>query len=59
MEWIFSGIGTAILSGVAGLLIGGVTGYEIGVHISIIRQNQQAKDNADQTQIGQINKYGN
>ena len=51
MEWIFDGIGTAILSGIAGLLIGGVTGYQIGIKATI-RQNQKAKDNATQTQIG-------
>lgn len=54
MEWIFSGIGTAVLSGIAGLIIGGFTGYQIGVN-NTIKQKQKAKENANQQQIGQIN----
>lgn len=51
MEWIFNGIGTAIVSGIAGLIIGGVSGYQIGIR-NTIKQKQKAKDNAKQTQIG-------
>ena len=51
MEWIFDGIGTAIISAILGLLIGGVAGYRIGVKKSTIKQNQKAGDNAHQTQI--------
>ncbi len=54
MEWIFSGIGTAVLSGIAGLIIGGFSGYQIGVN-NMIKQKQKAKENAKQQQIGQIN----
>lgn len=54
MEWIFSGIGTAVFSGIAGLIIGGFSGYQIGVN-NMIKQKQKAKENAKQQQIGQIN----
>lgn len=53
MEWIFDGIGTAIVSGLIGLIIGGGTGYYIGVNNNIT-QKQKAGDNAQQVQIGQI-----
>ena len=58
LEWIFSGIGTSILSGIAGLLIGGGIGYRIGIHNSI-RQNQKAGENSKQSQTGQIINDGN
>jgi len=51
MEWIFDGIGTAIITFIFGLVAGGGVGYYIGVHTSI-KQKQKAKDNATQTQIG-------
>ena len=55
MEWIFDGIGTAIIMFVLGLLIGGPTGYKIGVHRAQIKQKQKAGDSSTQTQVGQIN----
>ena len=58
LEWIFSGIGTSILSGVVGLIFGGCIGYKIGIRNSI-RQKQKAHDNVNQSQIGQIVKNGN
>lgn len=54
MEWIFDGIGTAIVSGLIGLIIGGGAGYYIGV-CNYIKQKQKAGDNAQQIQIGQVN----
>ena len=42
-EWIFSGIGTAALSGICGLLFGGVVGYRIGIN-SANKQIQKAGD---------------
>lgn len=51
-EWIFSGIGTAILTGLGGLIIGGITGYKFGIHKSKIKQIQNAKDASKQSQIG-------
>lgn len=32
MDWIFDGIGTAIITFILGLLGGGIAGYKIGVH---------------------------
>lgn len=53
MEWIFDGIGTAIISGIIGTVIGGTAGYQIGIHKKIsIKQNQKAGDNSNQIQIG-------
>ena len=57
IEWVFSGIGTAILSGLAGLLIGGIAGYKIGIR-SKTKQKQKAGNNSNQTQIGNITNYG-
>lgn len=51
-EWIFSGIGTSILTGLAGLIIGGISGFKIGKHKSKIKQTQKAKDDSKQAQIG-------
>lgn len=51
-EWVFSGIGTAILTGLGGLIIGGITGYKFGIHKSKIKQIQNAKDDSKQSQTG-------
>ena len=51
-EWIFSGIGTSILTGLVGLIIGGISGYKIGRHKSKIKQSQKTKDDSNQAQIG-------
>ncbi len=56
MEWIFDGIGTAIVSGIVGLLLGGVAGYRIGI-INSIKQKQKGGDNSNQSQIGINNGY--
>ena len=50
MDWIFSGIGTAIVS----FLLGGAVGYQIGVS-SKNKQSQKAGDNSTQIQIGNTN----
>ena len=52
MEWIFDGIGTALIAGAIGLVTGGCMGYKIGVR-SNIKQKQKAKANSTQIQIGQ------
>lgn len=53
MEWIFDGVGTAIISGIIGAVIGGTAGYQIGFHKKIsVKQNQKAGDNSNQIQIG-------
>lgn len=55
MEWIFDGIGTAIISGIVGAIVGGTAGYRIGIHKNIsVKQNQKAGDNSNQIQIGNI-----
>lgn len=52
MEWIFEGIGTAIITLILGLLTGGAIGYRIGINKNKVTQNQKAGDNSSQTQIG-------
>ncbi len=53
MEWLFEGLGTAIISLIIGALAGGSVGYRIGVKKkNTAIQKQNAKDNATQTQIG-------
>ena len=58
VEWVFSGIGTSLLSAIIGFIFGGVTGYKIGIR-SNIRQKPKAGDNSNQNQIGQIVNNGN
>lgn len=52
VQWIFDGIGTAIISAIIGLLVGGFAGYRIGVKKTKIIQKQKADDGANQIQIG-------
>lgn len=58
MEWFFDGIGTAIVSAIFGIIIGGIGGYSIGIR-KTNKMEQKAGDNANQTQIGEINSNGN
>lgn len=59
IEWIFSGIGTYILSVLAGLLVGGFAGYKIGIRSKVkVKQKQKAGNSSNQTQIGNITNYG-
>lgn len=55
MEWIFSGIGTAIL----GFIVGGATGSIITGKIVSKRttQKQVAGDNSTQSQVGRDLRY--
>lgn len=53
MDWIFSGIGTEIISAIIGFIIGGVGGYKIGVR-NKIKQVQKAGDNSNLSQTGSI-----
>ncbi|MDR0397867.1 MAG: hypothetical protein LBH36_01630 [Candidatus Nomurabacteria bacterium] len=55
MEWIFDGIGTAIITFLLGLLVGGGAGYKIAINKNSIKQRQKAGDNSSQTQIGEVN----
>ena len=52
MEWIFDGIGTAILSSLVSLLVGGGIGYRVGINKNKVKQKQKAGDHASQIQIG-------
>ena len=52
MEWIFDGIGTAIITLIVGLLTGGAVGYKIGINTNTVKQKQKAGDNSSQIQIG-------
>ena len=56
MEWIFDGVGTAILSSLVSLLVGGGIGYRVGINKSKVKQKQKAGDHSSQIQIG--NRYG-
>lgn len=58
MEWIFDGIGTELCSLLIGLFGGGAIGYRIGIK-NKISQHQKGKNNATQTQIGNIVNNGN
>lgn len=60
-EWIFSGIGTAVVSGLLGFLFGGGVGFYVGQRSvkQKSKQKQSAGDNAIQVQQGNtINNYG-
>jgi hypothetical protein len=53
MEWFFEGLGTSIITLIVGLFTGGAIGYRIGIKKkNIVNQQQKAKDNATQTQVG-------
>lgn len=56
MEWIFDGIGTAIVTLIVGLLTGGSIGYRIGIKkTNKINQRQKAGNKASQIQVGRDN----
>ena len=52
LQWIFDGVGSAIVSAILGLLVGGVAGYRIGIKKTKINQRQKAGNNSSQIQIG-------
>jgi len=52
MEWIFDGIGTAIVTLIIGFLTGGAVGYKIGINKNTVKQKQKAGDNSQQFQVG-------
>lgn len=51
MEWLFEGLGTALIGAVLGVIGGGAIGYRIGIKKSM-NQKQRAGDNASQIQVG-------
>lgn len=54
MEWLFSGIGTLLISFVCGAAGGGFIGYRIGLSKNILRQSQKAGRYASQSQVGNM-----
>ena len=57
-QWTFDGTGTEIICIIISLIVGGIGGGIIGYRIGIknkTKQNQKAKDNANQVQIGNVN----
>lgn len=55
IQWIFSGIGTEILSLAIGAIVGGLAGYKIGVNRSG-KQKQKAGSDSKQRQELKIKK---
>lgn len=55
-EWIFSGIGTAAITGIISFFVGCGTGYYVGQHNlkQKTRQKQKAGDNSSMSQVGNI-----
>ena len=52
LQWIFDGIGTAIISAILGVLFGGFIGFRIGIKKGSIKQKQVAGNESSQIQIG-------
>lgn len=53
MEWLFDGLGTAIITLIIGILTGGTVGYRIGIKKSYkVNQKQTGGDNSSQIQVG-------
>lgn len=62
MEWFFDGLGTELIIVFISLFFGGIAGglilYKVNIDKKTIKQNQKAKDKANQSQIGVINYDG-
>lgn len=53
MEWVFDGLGTAIVTLIVGLATGGAVGYRVGVKkTNKVNQKQRAGKNSSQIQVG-------
>ena len=53
MEWLFEGLGTAIVTLIVGLVTGGTVGYRIAIKNSYkVNQKQAAGNNSSQVQVG-------
>lgn len=55
ISWVFSGIGTTILSLIVGAIGGGAIGYKIGINKNVTKQVQKSKSSGNQVQIGTQN----
>ena len=56
-EWVFSGIGTYVITLIIGMISGGSVGYRIGVSKKM-KQSQKAGDFSNQVQVGRDMKNG-
>lgn len=52
VSWVFSGIGSTVISIIVGAICGGVAGYRIGIKKTTIKQTQKNRGNGNQVQIG-------
>lgn len=52
VSWIFSGIGSTVISIIFGAFCGGIAGYRIGIKKTTIKQTQKNRENGNQVQIG-------
>lgn len=46
ISWVFSGIGSTVISIIVGAICGGVAGYRIGIKKMTIKQTQKRMRNA-------------
>ena len=52
VSWVFSGIGSTVISIIVGAICGEVAGYRIGIKKTTIKQTQKNRGNGNQVQIG-------
>lgn len=52
VSWVFSGIGSTVISIIVGAICGGVAGYRIGIKKTTIKQTQKNRGDGNQVQIG-------
>lgn len=52
VSWVFSGIGSTVISIIVGAICGGIAGYRIGIKKTTIKQTQKNRGNGNQVQIG-------
>ena len=58
ITWIFSGIGTEIISNMCSMVLGGLIGYKIGTN-QTVHQKQTAGTNAKQNQTVKLGNLNN
>ena len=52
VSWVFSGIGSTVISIIVSAICGGAVGYRIGIKKTTIKQTQKNRGNGNQVQIG-------